>query len=112
MADGAKLTDARVRQRFGGDIEGEGSAQWVMWHRPDGTAQFVGLQKVEATVDGRSGTFVLETRGDFDGEAAVWDANVIPGSGTDGLAGLNGSGRFRAPHGTRAEFRFDFSTGE
>lgn len=110
--DGSKLTEASVSQQFGGDVEGKGSARWLMWYRKDGTARFVGLQKIEATLDGRSGSFVLETYGDFDGTAATWEAVVVPGSGTDALMGLSGNGRFRAPHGSRAEFGLDYAIGD
>ncbi len=112
MPNGAKLTEASVSQHLGGDADGEGAARWLMWYRPNGTARFVGLQQVDATLDARSGSFVLETRGEFDGTAATWDAVVVIGSGTNGFEGLRGSGRFRAHHGSRAEFSLDYSIGE
>ncbi len=106
---GRRLTQAAVSQQFGGDIEGEGKARWLMSYRDDGTAHFVGLQEVDATIGGLSGTFVLETHGDFDGTVASWEASVVPGSGTAGLTGLSGTGRFQAPHGSRAEFQLNYA---
>src|ERR1700687_2076829 len=46
LADGRKLTRARVTQRFSGDIQGEGSVEWLMFYRQDGAATFVGMQHV------------------------------------------------------------------
>jgi hypothetical protein len=78
--DGRQLTKASVRQRFAGDVSGEGSAEWLMFYDEDATARFVGLQLVDGEIAGRRGTFVLETRGDFDGSVARWEAAVVPGS--------------------------------
>ena len=97
LEDGAKLTRASVTQDFTGDIEGDGAVQWLMAYRADGTAHFVGLQRVRATIAARTGTFVLETIGEFDGKTASWTATVVPDSGTRELGELSGAGRFEAP---------------
>jgi len=104
LEDGAKLTRASVTQDFTGDIEGDGAVQWLMAYRADGTAHFVGLQRVRATIAARTGTFVLETIGEFDGKTASWTATVVPGSGTRDLSDLSGKGTFEAPMGSTAEF--------
>lgn len=109
--EGTRLSRAKVTQRFEGGIAGEGAAEWLMSYRPDGTARFVGLQRVIGDVAGKSGSFVLEAIGDFNGELARWEAAVIPGSGTDELAGLNGRGSFQAPHGCHASFTIDYDLG-
>ena len=109
LGDGAKLTRASVTQQFAGDIEGEGAVEWLMAYRTDGTAHFVGLQRIRGTIGKRKGAFVLETSGDFDGKTATWTAAVVPGSGTDGLAGLEGTGTFAAPMGSKAEFELSYT---
>ena len=108
MEEGGKLTRTSVAQTFTGDIEGVGGAQWLMSYRPDGTAHFVGLQRVRGKVAGRHGSFVLETIGEFDGKLAAWSASVVDGSGTGALRALRGKGRFEAPHGSRASFDVDY----
>jgi hypothetical protein len=105
---GAKLTRASVTQAFHGDLEGDGSVEWLMAYRPDGTAHFVGLQRVEGSLEGRKGTFVLDTAGDFDGKAATWHATVVEGSATADLTGLRGTATFGAPKGPKAEFELDY----
>jgi hypothetical protein len=109
--DGAKLTRAEVDQSFTGDIAGDGFAQWLMSYRRNGTAHFVGLQRVTGVIGDRNGSFVLETVGEFDGGEARWTATVIAGSGTGDLEDLSGSGAFRAPHGSTAEFEFEYDLG-
>ena len=107
--DGSKRATARVVQVFHGDVEGKGAASWLMWYRPDGSSRFVGFQEVEGTLNGRSGRFVLETHGDFDGTVAAWDASVVQGSGSGDLAGLCGTARFSATHDGRADFHLDYT---
>ena len=103
-----KQTLAIVDQAFSGEITGEGAARWLMSYAPDGTAHFVGLQHVDGAIQGRQGTFVLETIGDFDGRMARWRAGVIADSATGQLSGLKGSGSFGAPHGSTATYEIDF----
>jgi hypothetical protein len=105
--EGRRLTRASVTQHFEGDVAGEGTAEWLMAYQPNGTAHFVGLQLVDGEVDGRRGTFVLETIGEFDGAAARWQANVVAGSSTGDLAELSGNGRFEAPHGSQASYELE-----
>lgn len=108
LPNGGKLTEAKVKQRFTGDVSGEGSVIWLMAYTDPKTAAFVGLQRVVATIAGKRGSFLLETTGDFDGKIARGDWSIIAGSGTDELAGINGAGVFEAPHGSRATYRLEY----
>jgi hypothetical protein len=104
-----KLTRASVTQDLAGDVVGTGQVEWLMSYGEGGTAHFVGLQQFEGVIDGREGSAVLETIGDFDGTEATWTATVVPGSGTGGWASMRGEGRFRAPHGSKASFTLEYS---
>jgi hypothetical protein len=107
--EGGKLTHASVKQSFSGDIEGEGSVEWLMCYRPDETADFVGLQRIEGRLGDRSGSFVLlQSAGTFDGTEARGRLAVVPGSGTGDLRGLHGEGEFRAPRGAEASMTLDY----
>jgi hypothetical protein len=106
-----KLTRATVTQRFSGDITGEGSVQWLMFYRTDGTADFVGLQRVVGQLGDREGSFVLHTDGSFDGSTASAEWTVVRGSGTDDLDGLQGTGRMEAPMGSTASYELDYTLG-
>jgi Protein of unknown function (DUF3224) len=108
--DGArKLTRSTVTQDLTGGIVGKAKVEWLMSYAEDGTARFVGLQEFEGAIDGREGSVVLESVGDFDGTEATWTGKVVEGSGTAGWAGMRGEGRFRAPHGPKASFTLDYS---
>jgi hypothetical protein len=108
LEDGAKLTRASVEQRFSGDLDGDGQVEWLMCYADDGTARFVGLQRFSGRLGDRSGSFVLETQGTFDGGKATGRWSVIPKSGTDELRGLVGDGGFAAPHGPKADVELDY----
>lgn len=105
---GGKLTRAAVTGSFGGDVTGTGDFQWLMCYRPDGSANFVGLQRIEGALDGRSGSFVVESVGAFDGARAAGTWRVLPGSGTGELTDLRGDGGFDAPMGSTASFHLNY----
>jgi uncharacterized protein DUF3224 len=105
-----KLTRARGNQRFSGDIEGDGSVEWLMCYSPDGTARFVGLQRIEGSVGGRTGRFVIEAVGHHDGTRSKGTWTVIEGSGTGELSGLSGEGSFEAP-GPEASYSLEYRLG-
>lgn len=106
---GGKLTRASVKQAFSGEIEGDGSVEWLMCYRPDQTADFVGLQRIVGQIGDRSGSVVLvQTAGTFDGKVARGDLSVVPGSATGDLQGLRGTGEFSAPYGSSASLTLDY----
>lgn len=103
-----KLTRATVTKSFSGDIEGEGSLEYLMMYRADGTASFVGLERVVGRLEGRSGSFVLQHTGAFEGGTARATWVVVPGSGTGDLGGLRGEGSFASGHAERYGMTLDY----
>jgi hypothetical protein len=56
----------------------------------EGSAGYVAIERVTGTLDGQSGTFVLQHTGIMKRGAAQLDVIVVPDSGTDQLVGLAG----------------------
>jgi hypothetical protein len=108
LSNGRRLTRASVAQDLSGDLEGEGSAEWLMCYRPDKTATFVGLQRLTGRLGDRDGSFVVESHGTYDGELARGRWTIVPGSGTDELRDIQGEGTWEAPHGPEATFELDY----
>ena len=104
---GPKFTRATVTKTFSGDLEGEATVEYLMVHRPDRTATFVGIERVSGTLGGQSGSFVLEHRGIYEKGIAKGICRVVPGSGTAGLKGLQGEGDFEA-EGKKAPFSLEY----
>ena len=69
IGDG-KVSHASVQQSFTGDITGDSNVDWHMYYAPDGTASFVGLQRIAARIGDRTGTLVVQSTGVFDGKEA------------------------------------------
>ncbi|HZM25863.1 MAG TPA: DUF3224 domain-containing protein, partial [Gemmatimonadales bacterium] len=65
-----KLSRATVTKTFTGDIEGESQVEYLMLYRSDGSATFVGLERVVGRVAERAGSFVLQRTGVFEGGEA------------------------------------------
>jgi hypothetical protein len=103
-----KLTRASVKKTFTGDIEGEGQVEYLMMYRSDGSATFVGLERVVGRIGGKSGTFVLQRLGEFEGGQAKESYSIIPGSATGDLRGLRGDGKSAVGHGLEHPFRLDY----
>ena len=95
-----KLTRASVDKTFMGDIIGSGHVEYLMMYRADGTATFVGLERIAGQVAGKTGSFVLHRTGVFEGGLAKESYAVVPGSGTGDLQGLRGEGMSTVGHGT------------
>jgi Protein of unknown function (DUF3224) len=90
--DLAKLTDALVTKTYTGDIDGTSTTKWLMAYAPDETATFVGIERIQGTVGGHSGSLVLQHVGEFKDGAAKATLTVL--SGTDELTTASGDGDF------------------
>lgn len=106
-----KLTRASGTQRFEGAIQGGGSVEWVFGYRPDRSAVFTGLQRIEGSIDGRSGSLVLESTGERDGKSSKGRWRIVTGSGTGELVGIEGEGGFDASGGPEATYELEYSLG-
>jgi len=106
-----KLSRASVIKTFTGDIEGEGRVEYLMMYRSDGSATFVGLERVVGHVAGKAGSFVLQRTGIFENGVAKESYSVIPGSGTGELRGLRGEGTSAVGHGTEHPLTLSYELG-
>jgi hypothetical protein len=103
-----RLTRASVTKTFTGDIEGEGHVQYLMMYRNDGSATFVGLERVVGRLGAKTGTFVLQRLGVFEGGQAKESYSVVPGSATGDLRGLQGEGSSAVGHGMEHPFTLNY----
>jgi Protein of unknown function (DUF3224) len=94
--DAPKVTAASVKKSYSGDIEGDSVTEWLMSYADDGSATFVGLERINGTIDGRNGTLVLQHVGTFKDGAAIAALTAVAGGGSGKLSGATGGGDFRA----------------
>ena len=103
-----RLTRAGGTQAFSGDIVGAGRIEWLMCYRGDRTADFVGIQEIDGTIDGRNGEFVLTSAGSHDGVRSKGIWTVVQGSGKGDFTGIVGRGTWNAGPGPQATFELSY----
>ena len=106
--DQPKLTRASVLKAYTGDIEGEGRVEYLMMYRSDSSAAFVGLERIVGRMGDKTGSFVLQRTGTFEGGQAKESYSVVPGSATGELQGLLGDGSSALGHGTEYPFTLSY----
>jgi hypothetical protein len=106
-----KLTRASVTKTYSGDIEGEAHVEYLMMYRGDGSATFVGLERVIGRIGDRTGSFVLQRTGVFESGEAKESYEVISGSGTGDLQGVRGDGKSAVGHGLEHPFSLSYELG-
>jgi len=103
-----KLTRASVAKSYTGDIEGNAQVEYLMMYRGDGSAAFVGLERVVGKIGAKRGAFVLQRTGVFEDGQAKESYSVIPGSATGDLQGLRGEGHSAVGHGMEHPFTLSY----
>lgn len=104
----AKLTTAKVTKSYSGDIEGESVTEWQMAYAEDGSASFVGLERIDGTVGTHSGTLVLQHLGSYRDGSATAKLNVLDGCGSADLAGVSGKGDLKADPAGQVNLELSF----
>ncbi len=105
---GPALAKIHLEESFHGDIEGEGVVECMQATNVDGSASLVGMERVAGEIGGRQGTFVLQVSATVVGKEMSAEWFVLPGSGTDQLAGLHGKGGFHASQGQNGQVTLDY----
>ncbi len=90
-APGAKLSHAVISKTFRGDIVGTSLTHMIaaMSDR-QGSAAYVAIERVSASVHGRPGTFVLQHTATGDRGQRTLEIIVVPDTATGELTGLRG----------------------
>ncbi len=80
-----------LRKTFSGALTGTSVVAMTSATVGEAPAGYVAVELVTGTLDGRTGTFVLQHTGEVDGAAQRTSGLVLPGTGTGELAGLRGT---------------------
>lgn len=88
--EGVNLTRTRVTKTFSGAIEGQSAAELLMVGAQEGSAAYVGYERIVGRVNGREGSFVLQHVATMSraGQSSRW--TIVPDSGTGDLRGIRG----------------------
>ncbi len=103
-----KMTRASVVTSYEGDIQGEGTLEYLMVYCDDGIASFTGMERIVGRVGERTGSFVLQHGGTYEGGTAKITSLVIPAAGTGDLRGIHGDGGFEPGQHEHDDFKLNY----
>ncbi|HYW27402.1 MAG TPA: DUF3224 domain-containing protein [Terriglobales bacterium] len=99
LDDGRKFTRAVVALSVAEQgIEARATWDAVLYYAADGTSSYAGLMHVEGRLGDRTGSFVMEGTGRYDGTEARGESTVVPATATGELRGLHGTGQSVSTH--------------
>lgn len=98
-----------IDKQFHGVLEATSIGQMLAarGERPE-SAGYVALERVTGTLDGRSGSFILQHSGHSNPAAQSLTVTVVADSGTEQLAGLSGSMTIAIEPGGQHFYEFDY----
>lgn len=99
-AESAGLSRLSLDKQFHGDLEGTSKGEMLsMITEVKGSAGYVAIERVSGTLQGRSGTFVLQHSGTMTRGTPQLSVTVVPDSGTGQLVGLAGKMAIKIENG-------------
>lgn len=91
-APDAAVGTMAIAKTFHGDLAGTSEGQMLAVRSAvAGSAGYVAMERVTATLGGKHGSFALQHSGSMDRGEKSLSVTVVPDSGTDDLVGLTGS---------------------
>lgn len=98
-----------IDKQFHGELEATSRGEMLAAMTPvKGSAGYAALEKVEGTLAGRGGSFLLLHRGLMDRGTPELSVTVVPDSGSGELSGLTGSMKIEIREGGAHFYLFDF----
>jgi hypothetical protein len=92
VSSDALLGRMLLTKKFSGDLAASARGQMLSaGTSTKGSAGYVAIDHVTGTLDGRSGSFLLQHSGSMQRGVPALSIKVIPDSGTDELAGIAGT---------------------
>jgi hypothetical protein len=90
-AESANLGRMSIEKQFHGDLAGTSAGEMLSaGMEVKGSAGYVAMERVNGTLDGRTGTFVLQHSGTMTRGEPQLSITVVPDSGTEELVGIAG----------------------
>lgn len=101
-----------IDKQFHGDLEGTSKGEMLSaGTEVKGSAGYVAIEKVSGTLQGRSGTFVLQHSGTMTRGTPELTITVVPDSGTGQLVGLAGKMTIKITDGKHS-YDFEYTLTE
>jgi hypothetical protein len=95
-AESASLGRMSIEKQFQGDLTGTSAGEMLSaGTEVPGSAGYVAMERVDGTLGGRAGTFVLQHSGTMTRGEPQLSVSVVPDSGTGELLGITGMLRIK-----------------
>src|SRR5580658_8012906 len=107
--DGTAIGRMSLDKKFSGDLVGTSKGEMLSaMTATKGSAGYVAIDRVLGTLQGRTGTFVLQHTGTMTRGAPQLSVTVVPDSGTGQLVGLAGTLTIKI-EGGKHSYDFDYT---
>jgi len=94
-----------IDKQFDGDLEGTSKGEMLNFAR----SGYVAIEKVSATLKGRTGTFALQHNATIDHGKPHLNIIVVPDSGTGQLTGLTGTMNIVITSDGKHSYEFEYT---
>ena len=112
-AEGATLARMSLDKRFHGDLDASSKGEMLSAvGSVKGSAGYVAIEKVDGTLGGRKGTFVLQHNATMTRGEPALNIIVVPDSGTGELEGLTGTMKIIIAPDGKHSYELDYALGE
>jgi hypothetical protein len=109
LGDEVSAMHVRFDKRFHGPLDATGVVQMLgFMTATEGSGAYVAIERIVGTLEGRSGSFVMQHAGTMDRGERALSVNVVPDSATGELTGLRGTLQIDIVDG-RHYYRFDYA---
>jgi hypothetical protein len=113
IAEAANLGRMALDKAFHGALEATSKGEMLsVMSEVKGSAGYVAIERVTGSLDGRSGSFVLQHNATLSRGVPQLNIVVVPDSGTDALAGLAGSMNIKIEADGKHFYEFDYTLPE
>lgn len=109
-SDDPLLARMTLDKQYHGDLEATGKGQMLTASTDvKGSGAYVAIEKVSGSLQGRTGTFVLQHTGTMTNNAPQLAITVVPDSGTGQLKGIAGKMTIIIAPGGKHSYDFEYT---
>ena len=106
--EGAGLGRMSIDKQFHGELEAASQGEMLFAGNAKDSGGYVAVERVTGTLQGRRGAFSLQHNATMTRGEPYLNIIVVPGSGSEGLAGLSGTMKIIIAEGGKHFYEFDY----
>ena len=101
-----------IDKQFRGELDATSQGEMLSVGGAQGSGGYVAIERVTGALHGRKGSFALQHNATMTKGVPYLNIVVVPGSGSDDLAGLTGTMKIHIAPGGAHSYEFDYSLDE